>query len=186
MNDQAIVELFWARDEGAIPAVAAQYGAYCAAIARNILGDAQDAEECVNDVWLRAWNAMPPHRPEQLAAFLGKITRNLALNRWQKTRAAKRGGGQTAQVLQELEELLSDGTDASQALDRQELIWAIQAFLDTLKPEQRNIFLCRYWYLDSTADIAAQFGRTQGTIHVTLHRIRSKLRTYLAERGFDL
>ena len=102
MDDAAIVALFWARDERAIPAAAEKHGSYCAGIAGSILPDRRDAEECVSDTYLRAWNAMPPHRPAVLAAFLGKITRNLALNRQRNSAAQKRGGGGAEAVFEEL------------------------------------------------------------------------------------
>lgn len=186
MDDSNIVQLYWDRDERAIPETAAKYGAYCAAIARNILGSAEDAEECVNDTYLRAWNAMPPARPGVLAAFLGKITRNLSINRAARESAAKRGGGAYPAVLEELAEIVSGGDSAEQALMGRELARAIDAFLGGLPAAKRRIFICRYWYFDSVGDIARRFGMTEDNVSVTLHRLRSKLRGYLSERGFDL
>jgi len=186
MDDEEILRLYWARDEAAIPATAEKYGGYCTAIARNILGDRQDAEECVNDTWLRAWNAIPPHRPAVLAAFLGKITRNLAFNRSQYRTAARRGSGNLPTVLDELNELISGGDSPEQELQNRELSAAIEEFLADLPREKRNIFICRYWYTDSLADIAARFGMTEGAVAMTLHRLRQKLRRHLTERGFPL
>lgn len=111
MEDSRIVELYWKRDADAIPATSEKYGGYCASIAQNILGNEEDAEECVNDTWLGAWNSMPPHRPSVLQAFLGKITRNLSFNRHRRDRAEKRGGGELPLVLDELGECVS-GTDS--------------------------------------------------------------------------
>ena len=109
MDDEKIVQLYWDRDERAISATAEKYGSYCAQIARNILGDRGDADECVNDAYMSAWGSMPPHRPGVLSAFLGKIVRNLSLNRYRRNTAAKRGGGEAPAVLEEIGELVSGG-----------------------------------------------------------------------------
>jgi len=129
---------------------------------------------------------MPPHRPAALAPFLGKLTRNHALKRYQHNSAAKRGGGQTALVLDELAEVVSDTGGAEQELHRRELIQTIDAFLGGLSPEKRGIFLRRYWYFDSIPQIASRFGKTENHISVILNRLRAKLRSYLTERGFEL
>lgn len=186
MKDHEIVELYWRRDEQAIPATAKKYGRYCAAIARNILDSPEDAEECLNDTYLRAWNSMPPHRPAILSAFLGKITRNLCLNRCRHAAAAKRGGGAAALALEELAECVSgqDSTESEQ--ERRELVEAINAFLGSLPAQKRKIFLCRYWYFHTTAQIAGLYGRTEGSVAVLLSRLRKQLKQYLEERGFIL
>jgi RNA polymerase sigma-70 factor (ECF subfamily) len=150
------------------------------------LGNEEDAEECVNDTYWNAWNAMPPHRPAVLATFLGKITRNLSLNRYRRVTAEKRGGGELAAVLEELSECVSGNDDVEGEVDRRELARAIDAFLDTLPPDKRSIFLCRYWYTDSIPDIAARHGMRPGAVSMTLNRLRAKLRAYLLERGFFL
>ena len=186
MEDSRIVDLYWARDEQAIPATVEKYGSYCTSIAGNILESREDAEECVNDTWLRAWNAMPPHRPGILSTFLGKITRNLSLNRYEKNRADKRGGGETLLVLDELAECVSGTDSTEQAADRRELVRAINAFLASLPPKKRRIFVCRYWYFDSVSAIAGRYGMTETHVSVTLHRLRTQLRDYLTERGFDI
>lgn len=185
MEDARIVQLYWERNEQAISATADKYGAYCASIARNILGDPEDVEECVSDTYLRAWNAIPPHRPQILPAFLGRITRNLALNRYRHSRADKRGGGRLPAVLEELS-FVTGGEDAEQALDRREVVDAVNSFLAGLPARKRTIFLCRYWYLDSIAEIGARFGMTEGSVSVTLSRLRRKLRVHLLERGIDV
>jgi RNA polymerase sigma-70 factor (ECF subfamily) len=185
VDDPKIVQLYWDRDERAIPATADKYGGYCAAIARNILGNHEDAEECVNDTYLSAWNAMPPHRPSVLSAFLGKLTRNLSFNRYKRSTAHKRGGGELPGVLDELSECVSGQDDPEQALDRQELVEAINDFLDALSPAKRSIFICRYWYTDSISDIAHRHGMKDGAVSMTLSRLRAKLRDYLLERGFE-
>lgn len=186
MEDSRIVQLYWDREQDAISATAEKYGSYCSSIARNILGNQSDAEECVNDAYLSAWNAMPPHRPAVLSAFLGKLTRNAALNRWERNTAEKRGGGQLPAVLEELSDCVSGGDSVEQAMDRQALAEAINAFLETLPAEKRNIFICRYWYADRVSDIARRYRRREGAISMTLNRLRLELRGFLLERGFDL
>ena len=186
MEDREIVALFWARDEGAIPAAADRYGGYCASIARNILGDERDAEECVNDTWLAAWNAMPPHRPARLSTFLGKLTRNLSVNRWKARQADKRGGGQLPLVLDELAECVSGADSVEDAVARRELAQAIDRFLSGLPARSRALFVRRYWHCDSIAAIAARYHITQGSAAMDLSRTRKKLRAYLAERGSEL
>lgn len=186
MDDAKIIQLYWDRNEQAIPATAEKYGSYCAAIAKNILGSKEDAEECLNDTYLSAWSSMPPHRPGVLSAFLGKITRNLALNRYRHYTAGKRGGGDAALVLDEIAEFVSDTDGVEQEVDRQELVKVINAFLDRLPADKRNLFIRRYWYFDRVSDIAARFGMTENNVSVTLNRLRLKLHNYLSERGFEL
>ena len=186
MDDAKIIQLYWDRDEQAIPAIADKYGSYCTSIAQNILGNREDAEECVNDTYFNAWNAMPPHRPNVLSAFLGKITRNLSLNRYKHNHSDKRGGSQTTVVLDEIAEFVSDTDSVEQEIDCRELVKAIDRFLDRLPADKRNIFVCRYWYFDSISDIANRFGMTENNVSVTLNRLRLKLHNYLLERGFEL
>ena len=186
MDDSKIVQLYWDRDEQAIPATSDKYGTYCISIAQNILGNQEDAEECVNDTYMSAWNSMPPHRPRILSVFLGKITRNLSLNRYKQNTAGKRGGREVPVVLDEIAELVSDTGSVEQEVDRKELVKAIDAFLDRLPTDKRSIFICRYWYFDSVSKIAARFGMTENHVSVTLNRLRVKLHNDLLERGFDL
>jgi len=186
MEDAAIIGLYWARDEQAIPATEEKYGNYCTAIARNIVGNAQDAEECVNDTYLQAWNAMPPHRPRFLNVFLGKIVRNRSLNRYRDNTADKRGGGALPAVLEELSEVVSGREDVSQTLEYAVLVEAIDTFLDGLSPEKRSMFVRRYWYTDSISEIAARYGMKAGAVSMTLSRLRAKLRSDLLERGMEL
>lgn len=185
MDDNAIIELYFARDEGAIDATAEQYGAYCAAIAQNIL-DSQGAEECVNDVWLRCWQSIPPQRPISLKGFVGRVTRNLALSILRAQSAQKRGGGQAALVLDELSECVSGGETPEEALDRQAVRAALNGFLASLPERQRNLFLRRYWYLDSTEQLAVRFSMSRTHVTTTLYRLRQKLRTHLQKEGFEL
>ncbi len=186
MDDNKIVELYWNRDEAAIPATQKKYGAYCTAIAGNILSSREDVEECVNDTYLSAWNSMPPHKPSVLAAFLGKLTRNLSFNRYKYNTADKRGSGELPAVLEELAELVSGREDVEEQVMRRELVLALNAFLETLPGQKRDIFVRRYWYTDSVADIAKRYGMRADTVSMTLNRLRKKLQTCLSERGFDL
>ena len=186
MDDAKIVQLYWDRNEQAILATADKYGNYCASIAKNILGNHEDAEECVNDTYLNAWNSMPPHRPSILSTFLGKIVRNLSIKRYKHNTADKRGGGQATVVLDEIAEFVSDADSVEQEIDRKELVTAIDSFLDRLPADKRNIFICRYWYFDSISDIANRFRMTENNVSVTLNRLRLKLHNYLLERGFEL
>lgn len=183
MEDKEIVALYWARDEKAIQETALKYGSYCTAVAMHILENREDAEECVNDAYLSAWNAIPPHKPALLSTFLGKIVRNLSFNRYQQKHAQKRGGGEIAVILDELSEILPDREAVEEQVIRKELLRAIEDFLRTLPEDRRCMFLRRYWYSDSIGDIAAQCGRTENAVSVTLNRIRSRLRAYLTERG---
>lgn len=182
MEDCTIIDLYWSRNPEAISRSCEKYGNYCRAVARNILPDRRDAEECVNDTWLKAWNAMPEDRPSLLAQYLGKITRNLALNRWRAGRAEKRGGGELPLVLDELAECASS-TGTLQALETAELEEAINRFLRTLPERECNLFLRRYWFADSAALIAKRYGMRENTVRTSLFRSRKKLRCFLEKEG---
>ncbi len=186
MDDLQIIELYWSRDQRAIAVTDGKYGRYCRAIADNILFCREDTEECVQDTYLRAWNSMPPQRPSVLSSFLGKITRNLAINRYKHNNAIKRGGGQARVVLDELSEVVSDKADVEGSVDRNALAEAINGFLSELSPQNRGIFVCRYWYFDDTADISKRFGVSENNVYVILSRTRERLKAYLSERGFDI
>lgn len=186
MEDRDIVNLYLDRNFAAINETAAKYGNYCGSIARSILGNEEDAEECVNDTYLNAWNSIPPHRPDSLSTYLGKITRNLSFDRFRKQTADKRGGGETALVLEELSECVSGKDSVEQAFDRQELAQVINDFLDTLPKKKYRIFLCRYWYAYSIPEIAEKFKITEGNVSVTLNRIRAKLKKFLEERSYEI
>lgn len=186
MDDNGIIQLYWDRSDQAISATSAKYGHYCKTIARNILNNEEDAEECVNDTYLNAWNSMPTHWPEHLATFLGKITRSLSFNKYKHDHTEKRGGGEIALVLDELTDCISDADNVEEIIDRQELLKAINSFVRRLPINKRNIFVRRYWYADSVSDIAKDYDMLQGTISKTLERIRKQLKIYLTERGFDL
>ena len=178
MEDHDIVELYWQRDPEAIRRTVKKYGGYCRAVARNILPDRRDAEECVNDTWLNAWNAMPEGRPRLLAPFLGKITRNLAFNRWRAGHAEKRGGGEMPLVLEELGECAS-ASDTHQALEMAELEETVRRFLRTLPERECSVFLRRYWFTEPMANIARRYGMREATVRTSLFRSREKLRRYL-------
>ncbi len=184
MEDKEIVALFWARAESAIAETARKYGAYCRAIAANILPSPEDVEECLSDTWLGAWNAMPPQRPAVLSPLLGRIARNAALTIWRRDHAQKRDGGNLA-VLDELGECVGGGS-LEEELERRRLGEAVRAFLDTLSPQQRRVFLRRYWYCDSLEDIARRYGFSLSKVKSMLLRMRRKLRDYLTKEGFSL
>lgn len=182
MEDRAIIDLYWSRDPEAIRRTGEKYGGYCRAVAGNILPDRRDTEECVNDTWLRAWNAMPEDRPNFLAQYLGKITRNLAFSRWRAGRAEKRGGGELPLVLEELSECVSSA-DTFQAVEAAELEAAINRFLRALPERECDVFLRRYWFTEPTADVARRYGMREATVRTSLFRTREKLRRYLEKEG---
>ena len=183
MDDHKIIDLYWARSQQAIAESEAKYGAYCRAVARNILDRAEDAEECVNDTWLRAWNVMPPQRPTRLQAFFGKLTRNLSLDRWRRDRAQKRGGSQVELALEELEDCLAARDRVDEELDAQQTAALISRFVRQLPERDRALFVRRYWYLDDIQALVRRFGTTQSQIKSRLHRIRQRLKAELEKEG---
>ena len=183
MEDTKIIDLYWARSQQAIAESERKYGAYCHTIARRILDREEDAEECVNDTWLHAWNAMPPQRPSVLSAFFGKITRNLSLDRWRYSRAAKRGGPQVEVALEELEHCLPAPGRPEERLEERETAALISRFLREQSDLDRNLFLRRYWYLDSISALAKRFHLSEGQTKSRLHRIRLRLREALVREG---
>lgn len=185
MEDGKIVELYWQRRESALHETALKYGAYCTKISMNILGSPQESEENVNDVYLHAWQAMPPHRPQVLSAFLGKLTRNLAINRFQAAHAAKRGGGEFPLSLEELDPCIPDGAAPEESLDAAALSQSISAFLRTQPKEARQIFIRRYFFCDSVEEISAAFRMTPSKVKSMLFRTRNKLRSYLQKEGYS-
>lgn len=186
MNDSQIVALFLDRDQRAIEETAEKYGKYCYAIAYNILQNHEDAQEAVSDTYLGAWATIPPHKPVKLNTFLGKIARRTALKRWEKNCAQKRGGGEVELALEELSEYLSGGQMPESAIESQELTRILNEFLEKLPKEERQVFVCRYWYLDPIADIAKRFGFSQSKIKSMLARTRMKLRSTLSKEGITL
>ena len=186
MDDKQILELYQKRSETAISETADKYGKYCYCIAYRILYDELDSEECVNDTYLRAWEAIPPQCPEKLSAFLGKITRNLALNRYKYYLREKRGNGQTALVIDELNECLPASNSTEESVEEKLLVELLNQFLYSLPPEKRNIFLRRYWYLSSIQEIAKDYGFSESKVKMILLRIRNKLSQVLEKEGVVL
>jgi len=185
MKDNDILALYEARREEAIAATAERYGAYCRTIARRILQNEQDAEECVSDTYRRAWSSIPPHRPENLATYLGKITRNLALNRLRSDRAVKRGT-ELGSVLDELKDVIPDPETTADPADALALKECLDRFLASLPSRSRAVFLRRYWHLQPVAVIAAEMGLSVSNVKITLMRTRTKLKNHLEKEGFPL
>lgn len=184
MEDKQIIDLYWRRSELAIFETANKYGAYCRAVAYHILHSEEDSEECVNDTWLRVWNAIPPQRPARLRMFLAKITRNLAFDKYKAQTAGKRGGGETELVLDELNECISTGDDAEHQCITQELEQTINRFVHTLPERDRNIFVRRYFFVETVEAIAEKQGLSANHVMVILSRTRQKLKTYLKKEGY--
>ena len=182
MTDTEIINLFFERSEQAIIELDKKHGNAVARVARNILGNAQDTEECVNDTYLGTWNAIPPHKPSPLRTFVCKIARNLATKKYHSNTAEKRNS-QYDLALDELEEYLSDSDSVEKAYEAQELKEAINGFLATLSYSDRFIFMRRYWYSDPVQDIAKMAHSTNNSVAVRLFRIREKLRLYLVKEG---
>lgn len=183
MDDQSIVELYWKRSETAISETAVKYGGYCYHIAYNILTNREDAEESVSDTYLAAWNTIPPRRPGLLSTYLGKLTRHLSIDRWRQLSAAKRGGGEVALALDELSECIAGGGSPEESLNRKVLCRVLNAFLEQLPETERRLFLRRYWYLDSTGEMAQRFGFSESKVKSMLHRIRGRLKRELEKEG---
>ena len=183
MEDSRIIDLLFQRSGEALTALSCKYGSYCYAVAYNILGSAQDAEECVNDAWMGTWDAIPPHRPLRLRAFVGKITRRLAFNRCRAERAEKRGGGALPLVLEELEDCIPAAPSAAQAAEDAELAQSVNRFLRALPERECTVFLRRYWYAEPVRDIARRCGMKENTVKTSLYRSRQKLRQHLEREG---
>lgn len=186
MQDSQIVALYFNRDQRAIEETAAKYGSYCYSIVYNILNNKEDAEEAVSDTYLGAWATIPPHKPVILSTFLGKIARRTAIKHWQRSRAQKRGGGELALALEELSEYLSDGSTPETAIENAELTRILNDFLRDLPKQERTVFVCRYWYVDSIVEIAKRFGFSQSKVKSMLARTRKKLCTTLQKEGITL
>ncbi len=180
MEDKTIVELYWQRNEDAVAVTQQKYGRYCHSIAYNILLSDEDAEECVNDTYLKVWNSIPPERPSLLKSFIGRITRNIALDRYDYNTAQKRGGVSVA--LSELDECIPDVSDQNTA-DDYALRKAINGFLASLPARTRTVFMQRYFYACSVKQIAQSLGMTEVNVKVTLLRARAKLKAHLEKEG---
>lgn len=186
MEDERIIALYWERNETAIRESEAKYGNYCKTIALRILENIESCEECVNDTWLNAWNAIPPERPVVLRVFLGALTRHLALNRVRDLSREKRGGGQAVLALDELAECVPDASSPEQALEDHEITNALNSWLGTLSKEKRMVFLRRYWYCDTLAGVAAFMGWPESKTNSLLRRLRVSLRQHLEQEGVSL
>lgn len=184
MEDETILDLYFARNEQAVVETDRKYGAYCFALANGILHNQQDAEETVSDTYLRAWEAIPPRRPGVFKMFLAKITRNLAFTRWRKGTAEKRGGGEMELVLEELEGCIAAPGRVEDRMNGQELAKTIRSFLDTLPAREQDIFLRRYFFVEESAVIARRYGMKPASVLKTLSRTREKLKRYLAKEGY--
>ena len=186
MEDCKIIELYFERSEDAIPETEKKYGAYCLSVAKNILGNEEDAKECLNDVLLVLWNSIPPQKPDSVSSYIGKITRNVSLDRFRKNTAKKRGGTETSAVLDEISEFVSGNENPEKEAEEKELIAAINSFLSGIPKDKRKIFVARYWFFESMEEISAKTGKNKFYIHNTLARTRAKLIKHLKERGFVL
>ena len=179
MEDSQIIELYFKRKEEAIQETDTKYGSYCFSVAENILHNTEDSEECVSDTWLAAWNTMPPQRPTVLRMFLAKITRNLSFNRFHAEKAKKRGGGEIHFVLDELAECIATESDTESEYMAKELEQSIRLFVRNLPEREGNVFVRRYWYLDSLADIAKNTGFSGSKVASMLFRLRGRLKKQL-------
>lgn len=186
MEDSRIIALYNQRDERAITETSNKYEKYCYHISYGILYDDFEANECVNDTWLKTWNAIPPAQPNSLRLFLAKITRNLSLDRYKAKRRDKRGGNATELAYEELGEMLADTRDVESEVEQNELLCVIEDFLRSLPKRECGIFVRRYFYMASTAEIAKRYGVRESNVHKILSRTRAKLRKELEKRGYTV
>lgn len=183
MNDNEIIRLYWQRSESAISESQQKYGGYCGTIARNILRSAEDAEECVNDTWVKSWNVIPPTKPDRLSVFFGKITRCLAIDRWRSTSAQKRGNGEVSLCLDELAECVSDSDSFAEDLIIKD---ALERFLRRLKADTAQLFMLRYWYMMPIKQIAKKHYMSEGAVKMKLSRTRAALKEFLEKEGIEV
>lgn len=186
MEDKQIIELYWNRLEKAIEETSQKYGRFCHYIANNILKNNEDSDECVNDTYLRVWNAIPPEKPQSLKAFLAKITRNLALNRWEKYHAKKREGDMVSLALEELGECVPGIDSMEQTAEQMLLTNVLNVFLADLESQSRKIFMARYFYFASIKEIASEYNIGESKVKMTLLRTREKLKLMLEKEGIIL
>lgn len=185
MDDEGIVALLWQRQESGLAELKMKYDRLCRQTAHNILAAPDDVSECINDAYFQLWQLIPPQRPRRLAAFLLKVVRNLALKKYAYNNAQKRRADFVLS-LDELAEIAPGGLTPESELDRERLPVAISSFLHRQSRLNRQLFLRRYWYFDSVAEIAAQSALSQGAVNVRLCRLRSDLKAYLQKEGFDV
>ena len=182
MEDEKILALYEARSEAAIAETSQKYGGYCRTIAYNILLSFEDTDECVQDTWLKTWNAIPPEKPRRLKSFVGKITHNLAIDRYRKN--ARQNRCTLDEVLAELQ--VPELSDPEQSAEGKELSRAISDFLRAQSPEKRVLFVRRYWYVDSISEISRKTGMKEDRIRTELYRMRKKLRACLEKEGYTI
>jgi len=181
LDDMQIISLYWERSEDAITQTSNKYGRYCHSISYNILHNHEDAQECVNDTYMSAWNAIPPNRPKRLTAFLAKITRNLSLKKYENYSTQKRGQGEISIVLEELENYLPSVEKVEEIVDEIFLIETLNRFLASLPLDTRKLFMRRYWYFSSIKEIALDYGMGESKVKMILLRTRNELKEYLKQ-----
>ena len=186
LEDAIILELFWNRSENAVKETAVKYGKYCTGISMQILHSESDAEECVNDTWLHAWNSIPPSRPSILKAYLGKITRNLSLDRWKHNTAQKRGGSQVDLMLEELGDCIPSADSVQMEVETKVIAELINRFLKEQSAMNRWLFVRRYWYGDSITELSQKSKMTESYVKTQLFRLRQKLKDRLEKEGVQL
>lgn len=184
MTDDEIIRLLEARQEEGLSALSEQYGTFCRQIVLRLLPQSEDAEEVVNDVWLRAWESIPPQKPESLRYYLAKLARNLAFDRYRRRNAEKRGGKEIPLVLDELETCLPAGETPETTLNAKELGAEINRFLDRLPSRTQDIFLRRYFFSESVSEIAGRYHMREDNVRLTLSRTRIKLKNHLNQGGY--
>ena len=184
MDDDRIVERIWERDEAGLDAAVGKYRGYCFSIALRILGNPEDAEECVNDAFLDAWESIPPTRPQKLSAFLAAIVQRRAFDRLRKENALRRGGETEKLSFDELEEIISFTGDPASEVEQKLLQEVLQDFMNDLDPDRRDLFIARYWLAESIDSLAQSFGWGKSRVKMTLLRLRKKLQERLKEEGF--
>lgn len=185
MEDDKIIELYFNRNENAVSETDKKYGNYCNHIAYNILQNKEDSKECVNDTYLQTWNSIPPTKPNIFKLFLAKITRNLAINKFKSMNTKKRNHNMEI-VLEELEECISNNENIEDNIEYNELVKYLNNFLENLSIEKRQIFLDRYWYLNSIKNISFKTKTSENNVKVILHRLRNELKDYLKKRGVTI
>ncbi len=186
MNDEQIVQLYWDRDEGAIRETEAKYDRYLNKIACNILNDAEDSRESVNDTYLAAWNSMPPHRPSVLSAYLAKLTRRISIDLFRYRTRDKRMASEYAVSLSELGDCVSGGNTTEEAVNVKLLADAIGIYLRLQSKEARTAFIGRYYFLDPIREVADYCGISESKAKTLLHRTRQGLKEYLIKEGFPV
>ncbi|CDA68676.1 MAG: sigma-70 family RNA polymerase sigma factor [Lachnospiraceae bacterium] len=186
MDDKKIIDLYWKRSESAIAETDKKYGRYCSTIAFNILHNREDAEECVNDTYFKVWGVIPTLRPLKFSAFIGRITRNLSLNKYEYYNAKKRGQGETQVVFEELQGCIASTGNVEDAIEDMLLSEKLNCFLEGLPTEKRKIFMRRYWYLSGVKDIASDYQMSESKVKMILLRTRNALKEYLEQEGIVL